>query len=85
MTLSLPAIPTNDISTSTLTLFYHLHLFQSDGRQCASGPTNSLIFAHREDIRQISLDVPYTVDVVLPLPQLKSARAVDADRKTGKD
>ncbi|XP_054269003.1 low-density lipoprotein receptor-related protein 4 [Macrosteles quadrilineatus] len=55
----------------------------TDGKQCAAGPTNSLIFAHREDIRQISLDVPYTVDVVLPLPQLKGAHAVDADRKTG--
>lgn len=56
---------------------------QADGKTCAPGPTNFLIFAHREDIRQISLDVPYTVDVVLPLPQLKSARAVDADLKTG--
>ncbi|XP_021915388.1 low-density lipoprotein receptor-related protein 4 isoform X2 [Zootermopsis nevadensis] len=54
-----------------------------DGRTCALGPTNSLIFAHRVDIRQISLDVPYIVDVVLPLPPLKNAIAVDVDRKTG--
>ncbi|XP_049859513.1 low-density lipoprotein receptor-related protein 4 [Schistocerca gregaria] len=54
-----------------------------DQRTCAHGPTNSLIFAHRVDIRQISLDVPYVVDVVLPLPPLKNAIAVDVDRKTG--
>ncbi|GLH14008.1 Putative vitellogenin receptor [Gryllus bimaculatus] len=52
-------------------------------KTCAPGPTNSLIFAHRVDIRQISLDVSYTVDVVLPLPPLKNAIAVDVDRKTG--
>lgn len=51
---------------------------------CEKGPINSLIFAHRIDIRQISLDVPYIVDVVLPLPPLKNAIAVDVDRKTGK-
>lgn len=56
---------------------------QTDAEQCAPGPVNSLIIAHREYIRQISLDVPYIVDVVLPIPQLKSARAVDADLKTG--
>ena len=58
--------------------------FQQDGQNCAVRPTNSLIFAHRVDIRQISLDVPYIVDVVLPLPPLKNAIAVDVDRKTGK-
>ncbi|XP_068085893.1 low-density lipoprotein receptor-related protein 4 [Anabrus simplex] len=54
-----------------------------DGKTCSPGPINSLIFAHRVDIRQISLDVPYIVDVVLPLPPLKNAIAVDVDRKTG--
>lgn len=39
--------------------------------------------AHRIDIRQISLDVPYTVDVVLPFPTLKNVMSVDVDRKTG--
>lgn len=39
--------------------------------------------ARRVDIRQISLDVPYMVDVVLPLPKLKLATSVDVDRKTG--
>nr|CAD7429648.1 unnamed protein product [Timema monikensis] len=54
-----------------------------DKKTCSIGPTNSLIFAHRVDIRQISLDVPYIVDVVLPLPPLKNAIAADVDRKTG--
>lgn len=35
------------------------------------------------DIRQISLDVPYMADVVLPFPPLKLATSVDVDRKTG--
>lgn len=42
-----------------------------------------MILAHRVDIRQISLDVPYVADVVLPFPQLKRATSVDVDRKTG--
>ncbi|KAF5269791.1 hypothetical protein FQA39_LY08572 [Lamprigera yunnana] len=53
-----------------------------DGRSCTEGPKNSLILAHRIDIRQISLDVPYIVDVVLPLPPLKNVMSVDVDRKT---
>lgn len=58
---------------------------QNDNRTCQDGPLHSLIFAHRVDIRQISLDVPYVVDVVLPLPPLRNAIAVDVDRKTGKN
>ncbi|KAB0798924.1 hypothetical protein PPYR_06804 [Photinus pyralis] len=54
-----------------------------DGKTCGQGPKNSLILAHRVDIRQISLDVPYIVDVVLPLPPLKNVMSVDVDRKTG--
>ncbi|KAJ8946706.1 hypothetical protein NQ318_006964 [Aromia moschata] len=54
-----------------------------DGKSCANGPVNFLILAHRLDIRQISLDVPYMADVVLPLPPLKLATSVDVDRKTG--
>lgn len=53
-----------------------------DKRTCAKSPMNSLIFAHRYDIRQISLDVPYLIDVVLPLPPLKHVVSVDVDRKT---
>ncbi|CAG9854879.1 unnamed protein product [Phyllotreta striolata] len=54
-----------------------------DGKTCEKGPVNYLIFAHRMDIRQISLDVPYMADVVLPFPKLKMASSVDVDRKTG--
>lgn len=42
-----------------------------------------MILSHRVDIRQISLDVPYMADVVLPLPSLKLVTSVDVDRKTG--
>ncbi|XP_044749052.1 low-density lipoprotein receptor-related protein 4 [Coccinella septempunctata] len=56
---------------------------KEDGKSCASGPTNYLILAHGTDIRQISLDVPYTADVVLPFPPLKMAVSVDVDRRTG--
>lgn len=45
---------------------------------------NSLILAHRVDIRQISLDVPYLADTVLPLPPMKNTVGVDVDMKTGK-
>ncbi|XP_028028555.1 low-density lipoprotein receptor-related protein 4-like [Bombyx mandarina] len=54
-----------------------------DGKTCADGPINYLIFAHRVDIRVISLDVPYLIDVVLPLPPLKNALGVDVDHSTG--
>lgn len=56
---------------------------QKDGRTCTNGPINFLIFAHRVDIRIVSLDVPYLVDVVLPLPSLKNALGVDVDQRTG--
>ncbi|RZF33205.1 hypothetical protein LSTR_LSTR009750 [Laodelphax striatellus] len=52
-------------------------------KQCIRGPKNSLVFAHMTQIRQISLDVPYIVDVILPLPPLKRATSVDVDRKNG--
>lgn len=55
----------------------------SDGKTCANGPTNSLILAHRMDIRQISLDVPYVVDVVLPFPSFKSVVSIDVDKVNG--
>ncbi|XP_022829670.1 low-density lipoprotein receptor-related protein 4 [Spodoptera litura] len=53
-----------------------------DGKTCANGPVNYLIFAHRVDIRVVSLDVPYLIDVPLPLPVLKNAFGVDVDHKT---
>ncbi|KAJ2950742.1 hypothetical protein O0L34_g9004 [Tuta absoluta] len=54
-----------------------------DGKTCTNGPINYLIFAHRVDIRIVSLDVPYLIDVVLPLPPLKNALGVDVDQRTG--
>lgn len=35
------------------------------------------------DIRQISLDINYVIDVVLPFKQLKHVTSADVDRKTG--
>ncbi|XP_039278816.1 low-density lipoprotein receptor-related protein 4 [Nilaparvata lugens] len=57
--------------------------FNNGGCSCMRGPKNSLVFAHMTEIRQISLDVPYIVDVILPLPPLNRATSVDVDRKTG--
>lgn len=54
-----------------------------DGRTCNDGPTDYIIFAHRIDIRQISLDVDYLIDVVLPLPPMSNTMAVDVDILTG--
>lgn len=62
----------------------HVFVLQKDGRTCPAGPVNYLIFAHRVDIRVVSLDVPYLIDVVLPLPPLKNALGVDVDTSTGK-
>ena len=56
---------------------------EKDGKTCTNGPINYLILAHRNVIRQISLDVPYISDVILPLPPLKLVTSVDVDRKTG--
>lgn len=56
---------------------------QSDGRTCATLPQKYIIFAHRIDIRQISLDFEHLIDVVLPLPPISNAIALDVDRKTG--
>lgn len=56
---------------------------QEDGHTCSSGPSSYIIFAHRIDIRQISLDFDHLVDVVLPLPPISNAVALDVDLKTG--
>ena len=58
--------------------------FQDDSKTCAASPSTWLIVAHRQEIRQIALDVPYTVDVVLPFPLLHSTVAIDVDGLTGK-
>ncbi|GAB0097057.1 low-density lipoprotein receptor-related protein 4 [Sergentomyia squamirostris] len=54
-----------------------------DNRTCSDAPKNYIIFAHRVDIRQISLDLDYQIDVVLPIPGLSHVVAIDVDRKTG--
>lgn len=70
--------------TTEQTLRIFVHPSQKDGRTCGNGPVNYLIFAHRVDIRVVSLDVPYLIDVPLPLPILKNAFGVDVDHKTSK-
>ncbi|XP_053699069.1 low-density lipoprotein receptor-related protein 4 [Sabethes cyaneus] len=54
-----------------------------NGKTCKDGPSNYLIFAHRTDIRQVSLDSDYQIDVVLPLPPISNAVALDVDTHTG--
>ncbi|XP_014280390.1 low-density lipoprotein receptor-related protein 4 isoform X1 [Halyomorpha halys] len=56
---------------------------QEDGKNCHIAPERWLIVAHRKQIRQISLDVPYIVDVVLPIHNLSGAVAVDVDTMNG--
>ncbi|XP_042909584.1 low-density lipoprotein receptor-related protein 4 [Parasteatoda tepidariorum] len=56
-------------------------LLQSDKKTCAKGMKNFLIMAKRTDIRKISLDVPYTADVVLPISNLHNVIALDVDTK----
>ena len=47
------------------------------------GMVKFLVFAMRETIRRISLDVPYYADIVLPITGLQNAVALDVDPKTG--
>ena len=41
-----------------------------------------ILFAHRTDIRRISLDVEEVVDLILPLANLTGATALDWDSET---
>lgn len=59
---------------------YHL---QPDRLTCYDGPERALLFARREDVRLLSLDTPYHVDVILPLQGLQHAVALDIDAMTG--
>ena len=43
------------------------------------GPVHFLLLARKEDLRRISLDTPDLTDVVLPVPGIKHAVAVDFD------
>lgn len=54
-----------------------------NNKMCNNGPLKYIIFAHRIDIRQISLDMDYLIDVILPLPPISNAMAVDVDLQTG--
>lgn len=76
------------VSTTTHLIFdiYPSVIFalkQSDLRTCAEGPSRFIIFAHRIDIRQISLDFAHFIDVVLPMPPIGNAVALDVDSTTG--
>lgn len=53
-----------------------------DGRTCKDQPTKYILFAHGTDIRQVSLDIDYMVDVVLPLPRIGTVYTLDYDIHT---
>lgn len=52
-------------------------------RQCPRGPARYVLLAHRIDVRMVSLDIDYVVDVILPLPAVTNAVALDVDRTNG--
>lgn len=56
----------------------------SDGKQCHSEMRNFLIFTRRQDIRKISLEVEYFMDVVISVGDLRNAIAIDVDVLEGK-
>ncbi|ROT66465.1 Low-density lipoprotein receptor-related protein 4, partial [Penaeus vannamei] len=58
-------------------------LLKKDKHTCRRRPLHSLLIADRENIRQISLDMSYMVDVVLPMPHHQIVVALDADSVTG--
>ncbi|XP_055899580.1 low-density lipoprotein receptor-related protein 4-like isoform X3 [Biomphalaria glabrata] len=59
-------------------------IMSSDGKQCQSEMRNFLIFTRRQEIRKISLEVEYFMDVVIPVGDLKNAIAIDVDVVEGK-
>jgi low-density lipoprotein receptor-related protein 4 len=56
---------------------------KEDGRSCKDQPTKYILFAHGTDIRQVSLDIDYMIDVVLPLPRIGTVFTLDVDLHTG--
>ncbi|KAL4225514.1 Low-density lipoprotein receptor-related protein 4 [Mactra antiquata] len=52
---------------------------QSDRLTCETMPEEYILFASRESIRRISLDLPDMTDVYLPLPDLHNIIAIDYD------
>ena len=55
----------------------------SDGQSCEKSPNTSLVFSQRSNLRRMSLDMPYMIDVVLDLPAQKNVVALDIDRSSG--
>lgn len=55
----------------------------SDNRTCHSGPLSYILVGHRVDVRRISLDIDYMIDIVLPLPPMSNTMGVDIDTETG--
>lgn len=56
---------------------------QPDGNTCPDVPNKFLLMAHRVDIRIVSFDVNYVLDVVLPISNLKNASGVDVNLVNG--
>ncbi|GAB6033184.1 Low-density lipoprotein receptor- protein 4 [Chamberlinius hualienensis] len=56
----------------------------ADKRTCAHNMHNLLVFARRTDIRVVSFDVPYFIDIVLPLETLRNTIALGVDLSTRK-
>ncbi|XP_043483348.1 low-density lipoprotein receptor-related protein 4 isoform X2 [Leptopilina heterotoma] len=54
-----------------------------DGTTCPDVPNKFLLMAHRVDIRIVSFDVNYVLDVVLPISNLKNASGVDVNLVNG--
>ncbi|XP_033107213.1 low-density lipoprotein receptor-related protein 4-like [Anneissia japonica] len=58
-------------------------LMGPDKMTCKKGFDNFLIFTKKQDIRAVSLDVPYMADVVLPIYGMENAISVDVDMVEG--
>ncbi|GFS94300.1 low-density lipoprotein receptor-related protein 4 [Nephila pilipes] len=59
-------------------------LLQKDQKTCSKGMNNFLIVAQRTDVRKVSLDVPYTADVVLRINNINNIIALDVDTQDEK-
>ncbi|GFX35965.1 low-density lipoprotein receptor-related protein 4 [Trichonephila clavipes] len=59
-------------------------LLQKDQKTCSKGMNNFLIVAQRSDVRKVSLDVPYTADVVLRINNINNIIALDVDTQDEK-
>ncbi|RUS89222.1 hypothetical protein EGW08_003032, partial [Elysia chlorotica] len=59
-------------------------LMEPDGVTCQTEMRNFLIFTRGKDIRKISLEVDYYMDVVVPVGEVRNAIAIDVDVIEGK-